>query len=452
MRIFRHPADGVVPLVVFTLLLVTLTACSSGTSQPQQAGATVFEGETLITGDGTVIDNASLVIENDKITRVGKRGEVQVPDGAARIDLNGKTIMPAIIDAHSHLGHMVLKTGTINKDTYTRDNLVDHLRRYAYFGIAATQSMGIDRGEIPYEVRANPPADGALFHTAGRGIALPNAGPGADYWRDAAYGVTNEAEARKTVQELAAKKVDWVKIWVDDRNGTVKKLPPALYRVIIDEAHKNNLRVVAHIFKLEDAKELLRSGIDGFAHGVRDRDIDDEYVALFKQHPNVFMTPNLPDNPDTKLDPIWLGETLPESEVKKLQDARDKRKPAAEKAAREFFGIQARNLARLNKAGVKIALGTDAGTGVGWTAHEEMADMVTAGMSPSEVIVASTKTAAEVMRLDHMGPITAGNTANFIILNANPMDGISSTRLISKVYLRGKEIDRQSMHLAWTTP
>ena len=157
--------------------------------------------------------------------------------------------------------------------------------RYAYYGIAATLSMGVDRGEIAYELRATPVPGAALFRTAGSGIALPNAGPGAEYRKDAAYGVTTEADARKAVQELAAKKVDIVKIWVDDRDGTVKKLPPPMYRAIIDEAHKNNLRVVAHIFDLADAKELLRAGIDGFAHGVRDVDIDDEFIALMKAAP-----------------------------------------------------------------------------------------------------------------------------------------------------------------------
>ncbi len=89
----------------------------------------------------------------------------------------------------------------------------------------------------------------------------------------------DRGEARKAVQELAAKKVDFVKIWVDDRDGKYKKLTPALYGAVIDEAHKHGLRVTAHIFTLEDGKGLLRAGLDAFAHGVRDRDIDDEFVG-----------------------------------------------------------------------------------------------------------------------------------------------------------------------------
>ena len=120
----------------------------------------------------------------------------------------------------------------------------------------------------------------ALFHTAGRGMGRTNAGPGQAYWKPVAYAIETEADARKAVQELAAKKVDWVKFWVDDRNGTVPKLTPALYRAIIDEAHKNGLRAVAHIYYLADAKDLLRAGLDGFAHGVRDTDIDAEFMQL----------------------------------------------------------------------------------------------------------------------------------------------------------------------------
>src|SRR5262249_7195429 len=153
----------------------------------------------------------------------------------------------------------------------------------------------IDPGEAGYEVRSNPLPDQPLFHLAGRGMARPNAGPGQDYWRPVAYGITTEDDGRKAVQELAAKKSRWVKIWGDDRNRTGPKLTPPLYRAIIDEAHKNGLRVVAHIFYLADAKELLRAGIDGFGHGVRDRDIDDEFVRMMKERPNMFVIPNLPD-------------------------------------------------------------------------------------------------------------------------------------------------------------
>jgi len=437
-----------ISVFIFSVCLLTAAALQ----QRAPATATVFEGARLITGEGTAIENSAFVVINNRFTQVGKKGRIQVPPGATHVDLTGKTVMPALIDAHTHLGHAIIKTSKIGRDTYSRQNLMDHLRRLAYYGIAATQSMGIDRGDIAYDLRANPVPGAALFRTAGRGIALPNQGPGAEYWKDAAYGVTTEAEARKAVQELAAKKVDLVKIWVDDRNKTVTKLPPELYRPIIDEAHKNNLRVVAHIFNLEDARELLRSGIDGFAHGVRDKDIDDEFLALLKEHPNVFWTPNLPDRPTATLeDADWLAETVPAATIQEMREAIEKRTPQATKTAQEFFDLQARNLKKLNAAGARIGFGTDSGTAVGWTAHMELEDMVLAGMTRNQVLTAATKTSAGILKLDDLGTIAGGKSADFVILDANPLEQIKNTRRISKVYLRGKELDRAALRREWSS-
>jgi imidazolonepropionase-like amidohydrolase len=183
-----------------------------------------------------------------------------------------------------------------------------------------------------------------------------------------------------------------VKIWVDDRNGTVPKLTPPLYRAIMDEAHKHNLRVAAHIFYLADAKELLRSGIDIFAHGIRDRDIDDEVISLFKQHPNVYVIPNLPDRETTEDDIRFAAETVPASQIQKMRDTLAHRTPEEVRKAREFYGIQARNLDKLNKAGVKIAFGTDSSATIGWADHRELTDMVAAGMPTAQVLTAATKT------------------------------------------------------------
>jgi imidazolonepropionase-like amidohydrolase len=421
------------------------------TAQVSKPVAILFEGARLITGEGVApIENSAFAIENDRFTGVGRKGSLRAPAGAMRVDLTGKTVIPALIDAHTHLGYTVVRTNRTDKDTYTRGNLNDHLQRLAYYGVAATLSMGVDRGEIPFEVRAHPTAGAALFFTAGRGIALPGMGPAAEYRKDAAYGVTTVAEARKAVQELAARKVDIVKFWVDDRNGTVQKLPPEIYRAIIDEAHKHNLRAVAHIYYLEDAKELLRSGVDGFAHGVRDRDIDDEFMALLKKR-RVFFTPNLPERPLTA-DDLWLiEETLPPDQIQQLRSQVANATPNPSQT--ELFNIQARNLKRINAAhAAVIGFGTDSGVSIGWTAHAELADMVAAGMTPAEVLTAATRTSAEILRLKQLGTIAAGKSADFIVLDANPLENIVNTGRISRVFIRGAEIDRGSMRTQWTGP
>jgi imidazolonepropionase-like amidohydrolase len=389
------------------------------------AAATVFEGARLIVGDGSApIADSAFLVENGRFTAVGRKGQIKAPAGAARVDLTGKTVMPAIVDAHKHLA-------------VTRDALVDQLQHLAYYGIGAAMSLGQDTGDVAYQVRAETIPNAARFRTAGRGITAPEPGR-----TQAPFWVTSEVEVRKAVDEMALKKVDIIKFWVDDRDHTVTKLSPELYRAGIDEAHKKGLRTIAHIYTLEDAKGTLRAGIDNFAHSVRDKDIDDEYLKLIKAKPSFIVDPNLPDR-GVKVDRSWLRGSVTDAELQKLQED-SKEDPKAQ----AFFGIQARNLAKLNAAGVKIALGSDGG--ITWAAHEEMADMVAAGMTPAQVLVAATRNAAELANLSDVGTIAARKSADFLVLDANPLDDITNTRRIASVYLRGSSVDRAALSARWT--
>jgi imidazolonepropionase-like amidohydrolase len=200
--------------------------------------------------------------------------------------------------------------------------------------------------------------------------------------------------------------------------------------------------VTAHIFALEDAKGLLRAGIDAFAHGVRDLEVDDELIALWRERPEVVLVPNLPGQGVVE-DLSWIRDTVPAEEVVRMQDAAAKLPPTAAAS----FRLQAHNLVKLNEAGVRIAFGTD--TSAGWNAHQEMADMVAAGLTPSEVIVAATRNAAGLLRLADLGAIAPGHSADFIVLDANPLDDITNTRRISAVYLRGVPVDRGELRAGW---
>jgi imidazolonepropionase-like amidohydrolase len=324
--------------------------------------------------------------------------------------------MPAIVDTHVH-------TST------TAPELENDLRQRAHFGVSAALSMGLDGTDATAAQRAKTTPGLARIFYAGRGITAPEKGR-----TEVPYWITTPEEGRKAVQENAAKKVDIIKIWVDDRDGKFPKLTPPLYSAVIDEAHKNQQRVTAHIFSLEDAKGLLKAGIDSFAHGIRDRDIDEEIVGLFKARPNVVLIPNMPDR-GVAVDYSWLKGSIPDAALQKIQAGATDR-PEAQKT----FGIQARNLAKLSAAGVKITVGTDGNTP--WAPHVEMADMVASGMTAAQVIVAATKNGAEFLRIPNTGTIESGKIADFIVLDADPLQDITNTRKIATVYLRGTAVPR----------
>ena len=418
---FRN-RTGAACATLFTALLL-LGACSP-TEQAPQSDATVFEGATVIVGDGSdPIENAVFVIEDDSFVAVGAAGDVAAPAGAARVDLSGRFVIPALIDTHVHL-------------QVDREGLIDDLKRRAYYGVGAAMSLGHDDGDAAAAVREAPVAGAALALTAGRGITRHEPGRS-----EAPYWINTAEEGRAAVQEIAAANVDILKIWVDDRGGQYDKLTSDLYGPIIEEAHEHGLRVTAHIFTLEDAKGLLEAGVDSFAHSVRDMDVDDEFVAMVQERPNVVLMANMGARGAYE-DMSWLSGTLSGEALEATQAAHEERPEA-----HESFGIQARNLVRLHEAGMKIVMGTDGNAG--WRPHIEMRDMVESGMSPHDVIVASTGDAAEFLMLHDTGTVAAGKSADFVVLEANPLDDIMNTRMIESVYLRGEEVDRAALSAGW---
>ncbi|MGH9255497.1 MAG: amidohydrolase family protein [Vicinamibacterales bacterium] len=445
-------------LAVAAYALVSLGA--AGQQPSAGTGAVLYEGALLIAGDGSApIANAAFLVQDGTITRVGRRGNIVAPAGAGRVDLSGKTVMPALINAHGHPGFQ--RGLTYGRENYTRSTYLDDLNRAAYYGVRVVMSQGIDPGDLAYEIRRDQQAgraDGARLLMAGRGIGAPNAGPGAAAYQGIAYEVTTAEQGRAAVRELVAKKVDLVKIWVDDRGGRAPRLPPPVYRAVIDEAHAQKLKVNAHVFYHDDAVGLVDAGIDGLAHLVRDREMDGGLIAAIVQR-GVYVMPNLggAERGTHSTVPLWfeepglmmlLRQSTPAPVIDRIRASFTSRDGATATAARGRYTILQRSLAALNKAGARIILGSDTGLEdhlFGYAEQRELAEMAGAGMTPAQVIVAATSRPAEYLGLRNMGSLAPGKRADFLVLFGNPLGDIRQTRSIEAVYFDGRAIDRAAL-------
>jgi imidazolonepropionase-like amidohydrolase len=459
-----------------SVMLLFLIIVSVSLGQRGPVAVTVYEGARLITGDGAAIENSAFIVDGSQFTRVGRRGEIQVPGNAQHVNLTGKTVMPAKVDLHGHFGYQHDWDGTMAKEYFTRENLIDHLQRLAYYGFSATIGIGdlVDRsdlhggrthwGDVPLRVREEIIPGAALFRTAGPGIAWPGSGANGHPSRtDVPYPVTTVEEARAAVRDNIQMKPEFIKIWVDDRGGRVKKLTPELYLAVIDEAHKYNVPVAAHNVTLADAKRLMRAGVEGWLHlPVRMGEVpDDELLTIIKERIAKKDRPNLWFNPgagwsassrETWDDPL-LRETVPPDQVQQhWGEYLAKLTPeSVERARRNLKTMGTNNALKLRAAGMKITLGSDTGQTrffIGWMGQLEFENWVWIGLTPMEAIVAATHDSAEAGHFN-TGMIASGKNADFIVLDANPLENIANSRKIDKVFLRGQEVDRAALRTKW---
>ena len=411
------------------------------------AALTVFEGARVIVGDGSVVEDAVVVVRDGVIESVGARGTT-LPPGASRVSLQGKTMMPLLVDIHGHIGF--LKDGVFAAENYGSENMNHQLRMLESFGVGAFLSLGTDIGPDAFRLREEQLGGrlgGARLLVAGRGFVAPGGGPTISPLEHVPYEVDRPEIGRLLVRDLADRDVDMVKVWVDDRNGTRPKLPPEIYRAVIDEAHARGLRVMAHVYYLQDAKELLRAGVDGFAHMVRDQELDEEFLRLAKER-NVFQAAALaiqakPVGSGWLQDPAFREKTPPHV-VARLERGETglPGTPTAEQTER-FKALMRKNVSKLHAAGIRIALGGDTGIPtrfVGYNEHLELQALVDAGLTALEAIAAGTSVGAEILGLDDLGTLAPGKSADFLVLDESPLENIANTTKIAAVYRRGLAI------------
>jgi imidazolonepropionase-like amidohydrolase len=429
-------------LAVATIIAFTGATCAF-------AAPVLFSGARLIAdARRPAIESADLLIDNGHVVKAGPKGSVKAPVGTLRVDLSGKTIIPALINAHVHIGYEAYTSW--GPENYTEQNVLDHLEREAFYGVGATQTVGSSptEGSIQFqqEQRAGkfPPASRFFFMP---GMAPPNGGPDEILRRGtsalhAVYEVSTAEEARAAVQGMAAKNLKNVKIWVDDRRGTYPKMTPEVYHAIIDEAHKHRMLVHAHATTLADQKAVVRAGADVLVHIVATAQVDEELLGLIRER-KPWWTPvmALGDRSEVCNKDPFVDQALPPQTIASIRES-SCGEPT--EAARSREAMLAWNFPRMIGAGARLVLGTDSGissrSSFGWADHHELSRYVQLGLTPREALVAATVSPAALMEIRDMGTLEAGKSADFMVLEGNPLDDIAHTRKIAGVFLRGEEI------------
>ena len=446
----------------FTLLVIVLAApCAYA-----QSGDVVYEGARLIIGDTSPpIENGAFLVRNGRITAIGAKETVKAAAGAAHVDLSGKTVMPAMNNAHAHFGYEGFVSWSV--ENHTAENLLDHLEREAFYGVGAVLSMGEQPTDFAMEFQKNqaagkfPPA--ARFFFAA-GMAPPGGGPDALLIQGtgplhAVYEVSTPEEAIAVVRKLAARNIKELKFWVDNRDnqrGAHKKMPPEVYSAIIAEAHKHGMLVHAHATNLADQKGVVNAGVDVLVHTLVAERVDDEFVAILKaKHPYWAPVMGLGDRSELcDGDDGLIEQSLPDSVIADVKAGRTwLPSPPCSAPPTAQFTLREENL-RYNfpkyiAAGARIVLGTDAGVSqkysYGFSEHHEIGMYVRLGLTPAQAIIAATSRPTEVLRISDTGVLAKGKRADFIVLNGNPLENIRNTRAIDGVYLAGARLDRAAL-------
>jgi imidazolonepropionase-like amidohydrolase len=444
-------------------MAVLATAAMALNAQP---GASVYEGARLIIGDTNApIENGAFVVENGRITAIGAKGSVKIPAGATRVDLNGKTVMPTLNNIHIHIGYEGFVSWSV--ENHSPENVLDHLEREAFYGAGTAMTMGDQPIDFALRFQRDQlagkfPSAARFFFTAG--MAPPGGGPDALLIQGttplhAIYEVSTPEEAIAAVRKIAGAKIGQIKFWVDNRDnnrGGRKKMPPEVYTPLIAEAHRHGILVHAHATNLQDQKGVVKAGVDVLVHTVVAEKLDDEFLSLLAEKKpywapvmglgdrselcdgsNPFIEQSLPDSviADVKAGKTWLPSAPCSA-------------PPTPQAAQREENLKY-NFPKYISAGARIVLGTDAGVSAkyayGFAEHHEMGMYARLGMKPSDVVMVSTSRPTEVLRIKDTGALVKGKRADFIVLNANPLDDIRNTREIDSVYLNGARLDREAL-------
>jgi len=458
--------------VAYLLLPALMLLPSLANAQPELIA---LQPDRILSGEKLYESGEWLLIQEGYVVEVVST-EAELPPGADKQRLNGKTIIPALIDGHAHLGYQSVNSW--GAENYNEANLLDNLAQYAYYGFSTVFSAGSDPVALINELRATIDLESLPVATplAAYGVAPTGYGPNNSFLDEIRvveveletnilFGIDQPSDIQTLIKAIKPKQDAIIKIWVDDRAGTQPKLGQSLYAELISQANQQGIKVVAHQQDSEDTARLLQAGVAGFLHGRFEDEISDDLGRLLAES-NTFIIPNLGlsllRSMTISEDPL-LYETLPAPTLSRLSqrvfagtnDALSA--SGANNQLEQQLKILIENLepsirksfASAIERRVPIILGTDAGAlpdhYFGYTGHKELEIFVALGMSPEQAIAAATSTAASQLGLNDRGVLEKGRRADFLILNSNPLGDIRATQDIYSVFLLGKELDRTAI-------
>jgi imidazolonepropionase-like amidohydrolase len=445
-------------------LALILAGCGGAAPEdgaaPAEAGALALVGAQLIdaTGAPPVADSV-VVVRDGRIVSAGPRDTTPVPAGAETLDVTGKTIMPGLVNLHVHY-----REGP--------EEIERQFRSQLHYGVTTARSIGSDSPErVAHLLESAGRPDAPRTYTAGLGFSYPGGFNAAG--RNAP---TTEEEARELVRNQIALGVHFIKMWVNAVAEPGLKIPPEIRAAIIDEAVQNGAIPVAHIDDEADGRQLVEAGLRDFLHStvltfgpgagvpVDDPDPSPEFIRMCLDN-GAYFTPTLSivqnrwhfaEHPELLEDPalraafnLYNPDALarlddPASRAEIVDDPGFEDRKAAFRQVQDFVKT-------MHDAGVAVALGNDAGTPnvpFGWGMHHEMELYVEAGLTPMDAIVAATATGAAQMPPvgeTDFGTLEAGNVADLVVLNADPLADIGNTLEIDRVMRLGEWVDRSGL-------
>jgi imidazolonepropionase-like amidohydrolase len=472
-----------IPVLSFAILgLVALTLAPRWAKSAHSPPIMLRDVRVIDGNGGPPLEHADILITGSKITsintqpdgrqdtqsdgrngnprdaRTGTGNAVKLPPNTTIIKLTGRTVLPGLISNHSHVG--LVKGTTVSGNNITRANILRQLKQYTAYGVTTVTSLGLNLEpfyDVQPQTHSGATGTADLFG-ADKGFGAPNSAPPASMGilDTQVYRPSTPEEARSEVRETAQRHPDLIKIWVDDMRGRfTTKMNPEVYKAVIDEAHANGVRVAAHVFYLDDAKQLIGDGVDILAHGVRDKAVDSDFTQSIKRR-GAWYVPTLHLDESFYIyaeHPEWLQQpffrrSLQPSLAAQLQDSAWRAKVLADTktlaAEKQALATNMKNVKALFDAGVNIGFGTDSGANPlripGFAEHRELKLLTDAGLTPLQAIQTATKNAAALLHLDDRGIIAPGKLADLLVVDGDPSRDISALDNIESVWRRGKKI------------